>query len=140
MRDLQRARSAKFPAQQSPSVSDKRKTRQAFFASRLPIRLRAVRDLQRARSAKFPAQLATSTECEVPRAAIACVSDHKAHRKHRALCPHKESQSRETAVLITSSKSHPSKNAVSLRARSFDRMPRKHMRSGFSHTYIDCTS
>ena len=39
---LQRARSAKFPAQELPSVSDKRKTTWPFFTSRLPIRLRAV--------------------------------------------------------------------------------------------------
>ena len=42
MRDLQRARSAKFPAQELPSVSNKRKTARPFFDSRLFIRLRAV--------------------------------------------------------------------------------------------------
>ena len=41
-RDLQRARSAKFPAQELPSVSNKRKTARPFFDSRLPIRFRAV--------------------------------------------------------------------------------------------------
>ena len=45
--------------------------------------------LQRARSAKFPAQLATSAKREVPRAGFASVSYLKAHRKRRALCPHK---------------------------------------------------
>ncbi|MGI5107765.1 hypothetical protein H0R94_12190 [Treponema socranskii] len=35
VRDLQRARSAKFPAQQIASVSNERKTLQAFFSFRL---------------------------------------------------------------------------------------------------------
>ena len=101
---------------------NKRKTRQAFFNSRLhqpnpssgrsgyiPVPLTTVfllckntrsvckvttrHPCRALHEAKFPAQLATSAEREVPRAGFFRVSYHKARRKRRALCPHKESQS-----------------------------------------------
>ena len=99
MRNLQQARSAKFPARLATSAerevpratcnkrgarSSPRNSQQARSA-KFPARL--------ATSAKFPAQLATSAEREVPRAEIASVSHHTARRKRRTVCPHKELQS-----------------------------------------------
>ncbi|WP_315326112.1 hypothetical protein, partial [Treponema socranskii] len=56
VRDLQRARSAKFPAQDLRASPMKEKRAKRFSPLDLKEQIRTVRDLQRARSAKFPAQ------------------------------------------------------------------------------------
>ena len=88
-RNLQRARSAKFPAQLATSAEREvpRATCNERKARSSP------RNLQRAQSAKFPAQLATSAKREVPRAETASVSHYTARRKRRTVYPQKELQS-----------------------------------------------
>ena len=85
-RHLQRARSAKFPAQLATSA--KREVPRATCNERGA--RSSPRHLQRARSAKFPAPLATSAEREVPRATCNERGARSSPRRNSQASPIKE--------------------------------------------------